>query len=224
MSLPRQASILLAFFTLALAVPVRSAPLTLEDLVEFHHSGLTPDAFRELVTREGLASPVGADAARELQAAGLSSDLVSWLITSGSSRTGGAEGVNYDLDDGVLVVSGEGEATEDGPRLEAPAPAPAPVLSPEAAAPAPTIIIAMAPPPQQPIILPAYASPWGWTSVAQVPARFGDPTSAFGTTIVNVGGAPGCGLVTPLDSASSLRPDDRTVPIHTSRGTIYLPN
>jgi len=220
MSLLRPAPLALACLGLVLAAPARTAPLGIQDLLDFHHSGLTTEAVRELVTREGLAAPVGADAVRELQAAGMPSDLVSWLITSGTAATSAVEGVDYDIEEGVLVVSGEGEATvqelwpSEEPPLEMEVPA--------SGGSGQTIILNVAPAQPATEVLPSYYPGWGWPMVAQVPARFGDPTSAFGTTIVSVGGVAG-GFVAPLGSGLGTR-DACTVPVHTSRGTLYLPN
>jgi hypothetical protein len=217
--------------TAGLAAPLAANPLTEKHLVAVSRAGLSDDAIVHMAEVRGLAGPFTPEMVLRLSEAGLSSSLLSRLVL----MSDGDEPIRIEERDGVTVISGRGEArteveTESRPERgpeEWPAPPPAP--------PAPEVVIVNGGAPAAASARDSTAglgypagAVFGMAGGAVfLPARFGgNEPSAFGRTIVGfTGGGECCApYVAPAPVVVAPVPQTRMIPVHTSRGTLWIPN
>lgn len=225
------------------AAPSAAQPLSVEDVVRLAEGGVGEKALRALADHQGVARPVGPAEVLLLSRAGLSDGLVAAIVEA-AHREGpaGPQGsdVRYEEQDGVLRITGRGDPSAPQSPEAPPATGEGGLTAPP---PAPRVVGVEAPAVEGPAVheVPAVANPHPWGAVfgptgsaISVPARFGDPPSRFGRTVVTLspylpltvlpapvhGHVGHVGLPAPLVD----RPEPRTISIRTSRGPIRVPN
>ena len=240
-------ALLTVFVMLPGAAPAAEKPLDSAGILRLHAVGMPESTVKELVTRLGMQGPLGVEEIETLREAGVSAELVAYLV-SALPRQSPVDGVNYLDRDGVLVVEGHGEAAADEALAGAPdaatpdAPTRAPALSAPPVLPPPvTIVIASQPAPASQALAArqdsgAYpvGAEYGWTgSAVFLPARFGGSPSSFGRAIVSAPSVvqavvPACGMgglgLDGVVAELASRSNANLIPLRTSRGTIWVPN
>ena len=226
-------ALLMALF----AAPALARPVAVADLVEM--AGVPEDLVLRLVQHRGFGGELGAGALAELSSAGFSDAFLSRLVEL-TRPAPEIDGVTYRVVDGVLRVQGEGQEPAADASGSSAVGAPAVIASPEPLQPSGE---APAVPPALVIDGTAWlageqANPYpagavGWGSAVFLPARYGNPASSFGRTIVSMSPRilEPCGtcctaasMPVLVDAASMARSEGRLIPIRTSRGTIWVPN
>lgn len=225
------ARMLAAALALVLLVAVSPAtassdPLTSADVVSLAESGAGEELIRSLVDERGFSGPTGVAQVVALKKSGLSDALLLHLIAAAPPREDGEPAV--EVRDGVLVVSGRGEAVDVAAEAEPEAPThQAQAATDEPATHSHQPASWPSAPETAQNAFPAGATFGSSGGAVFVPSHFGESPSAFGKVVI-VG--PSFPVFYPVPVAVPVAvptaPPSRydRIPVRTSRGTIYFPN
>lgn len=203
----RRFSVVLPALVLALGLAgaVVAAPVSVADLLRLADAGAGEKLLSRVVDERGLSGEVGVEDILVLKKAGFSDAFIEELIDGGAPGLASSS-VSVREEGGVLVVEGRGTPSEAAPGAPPQAESHARATSASASPAPPVVVVQQAAPasdasPHVPERSPERSLgvenpyPVGATfgvsgGAVFLPARFGDPPSAFGRTII-LGGVLG---------------------------------